>query len=81
MTTANRRIGRVQQISTRLSVAAFWLTMSSIAGADHGVDPTEELPLWLMLAIAVAVLIGTLVVRRIQRRLQRRSAKRDVAAP
>ena len=80
MITAIERGGRAQQICTRLTLAAFWLTTPSLARADHGADPTDELPLWLMLAVAVAVLLGTLVVRRMQRQMQHRAPKRDFTA-
>ncbi len=60
---------------------AVCLASASMARADHGVDPADELPLSLMIAVAVVVALAALIVHRIRNSKKRRATERADELP
>ncbi len=61
----------------RAAAAALCLAATSLARADHGADPADELSLPLMIAVAVAVGLAALIVRRIRNGRKQRPPTAD----
>ena len=48
-------------------VVAVLAAAAQIAGAHHGGDPTDELPLWQLLAVGAIVVAGFLIGRTLRK--------------